>query len=136
MSVPLFYKELNIPSTIEGLDQCLIVVKEIELFLKLDYEKLLSLQTCIVESVENAIIHGNKGDRNLSVRVLFEITDDQIIIEVEDQGNGFDIDLIPSPLLKDNLRKESGRGIFFIRNLSSCCITKGNGNILFIIISR
>ena len=49
---------------------------------------------------------------------------------------GFDIDMVPSPLLQANIRKESGRGIFFIKNLSSSCYTLGSGNILIMKINR
>ena len=136
MNIPLFYKELNIPSAVEGLDDCLLLVKEIGENFNLDLDKLLSLQTVIVESVENAIIHGNNGIRELKVCFLIQVYTESIFIEVEDQGNGFDIDSVPSPILPENLRKECGRGIFFIRSLSSSCFTRGKGNILYIKIDR
>ena len=136
MNVPLYYKELIIPSTIEGVDSCLVLVNQISTLFKLDLELLFSLQTLILESVENAIYHGNHGNRDLFVYVSFEVTEFEIIIKVEDQGMGFDIDMVPSPLLQANIRKESGRGIFFIKNLSSSCYTLGSGNILIMKINR
>ena len=35
---------------------------------------------------------------------------------VSDQGEGFDPDALPDPLAPENLLKDSGRGIFFMRS--------------------
>ena len=136
MSSLLFYRELNIPSTIEGLNECLVIVDEVGEKFGLDFDRKLSLQTVIVESVENAIIHGNKCLRDLKVRFYLAITHEEIIIEVEDQGEGFDLNSVPSPIESSNIRKESGRGIFFIKQLSNNCSTLGKGNIIRINMDR
>jgi serine/threonine-protein kinase RsbW len=39
------------------------------------------------------------------------------LTRVHDQGKGFRIDKIASPLKKENLLRESGRGIFLMRTL-------------------
>ena len=131
-----YFNELNIPSTTEGLDKCLAVVDEIGTLLEFDFEKKFSLQTIIVEAVENAIIHGNRGIRELMVKVIFSIDDKHIVIEVKDAGEGFVLEEIVSPVSLDNIRKECGRGIYFIKMLSSDCYTIGKGNLLRIIIDR
>ena len=129
---PLFYKELIIPSTVEGLNMCLMIVDQIGKYFGMDFNTKFSLQTIVVESVENAIIHGNKNNRDLVIKVSFTVNVQHVLIRVEDQGDGFDINSIPSPLSKQNLLKESGRGIFFIKSLCSSCVTLGHGNILLI----
>ena len=133
---PLFYKVLVVPSSVEGLDQCLLIVDEIGKLFMMDFDTKFSLQTIVVESVENAIIHGNKSNRDLVIKISFTVTVQNVIIEVEDQGEGFDLNSIPSPITKQNLLKESGRGIYFIKSLCSSCITFGYGNILQIKMDR
>jgi serine/threonine-protein kinase RsbW len=132
----LFQRELIIPSTIEGLNSCLDVVGEIRQQFDLNFDTSFCLHTVIVESVENAFIHGNKGDRELEVRVFISINQSQIFVEVEDRGDGFDLGSVPHPISLEDLKAEGGRGIFFIKKLSSSCYTVGNGNIIRIIIDR
>ena len=38
-------------------------------------------------------------------------------VHIKDEGKGFDLNSIPDPLLPENLTKDSGRGIFIIKNL-------------------
>ena len=42
-----------------------------------------------------------------------------ICIEVHDEGEGFDFELIEDPTLKNNIRKETGRGIHIMKSLCS-----------------
>jgi serine/threonine-protein kinase RsbW len=136
MKQTLFQRELFIPSTIEGLNKCLDVVGEIRKQFDLNFDTSFCLHTVIVESVENAFIHGNKGKRELEVRVFISINQTQILVEVEDKGEGFDLGCIPQPISLADFKSEGGRGIYFIKKLSNLCYTVGNGNIIRIIISR
>jgi serine/threonine-protein kinase RsbW len=67
------------------------------------------------EIVNNAIIHGNRLDRQKQVVVRIARTTDQITITVWDQGKGFDLDLLPDPRSPDALLRGSGRGIYLAR---------------------
>jgi serine/threonine-protein kinase RsbW len=136
MSEWLYNIQLIIPSTAEGLNECLDIVNDISIKFDLDFEKTFALHTVLVEAVENAIIHGNRGIRDYTVRLDIRINFYQIFLEVEDQGNGFDINLIPSPVSAGNICKEAGRGIFFIKNLSDSFWNIGKGNIVRILINR
>lgn len=136
MDQVLFERELFIPSTIEGLNICLDVVDEIRTLFDLNFDISFCLHTVIVETVENAFIHGNKGHRDLEVRVYISINQAQIFVEVEDKGEGFDLGSIGHAMSLKDLKSEGGRGIFFIKSLSSFCYTVGNGNIIRIIINR
>ena len=72
------------------------------------------------ESVVNAIKHGNRHDE--SKRVVVEFTPvpahdpTELVIRVEDEGEGFDPEEIADPLAPENILKSSGRGIFLIRS--------------------
>ena len=130
MSNFLFHRELFISSSIEGLEECLLIAKKVGDMFELDFEKMLSLQTVTVESVENAITHGNHSLRELKVRFCILVTFSEIIIEVEDQGDGFSLSSVPSPIISmPNICKESGRGIFFIKCFSKKVCLLGRGKL-------
>lgn len=127
---------LSIPSTVEGLNKCLDKVSSIGTDFDFDFDQNFAFHTIIVEAVENAIIHGNKLNRDLLVDIRITISDLNIFIEVEDSGDGFDLNSIPSPIDSANILKESGRGIYFIRKLSNSFVTVGKGNKVLIVIKR
>jgi anti-sigma regulatory factor (Ser/Thr protein kinase) len=131
-----YYNRLIITSTPEGLKTCLNLVPEIEHKLHLDDKTSFALRTILIESVTNAICHGNHYDKNLKAIITVKISNKQIFVEVEDQGEGFDASLIPSPIDKDNITLETGRGVFFIRAFSDSFKTIGKGNIVNIVINR
>jgi len=136
MNQILFQKEIFIPSTIEGLNSCLDVIGELKVQFDFNFDTIFCLHTVLVEAVENAFVHGNKGVRELDVRVFFLISANEIFVEVEDRGEGFDLNAISSPIDDSNLIREGGRGIFFIKKLSASCYTEGKGNILRIKLNR
>jgi serine/threonine-protein kinase RsbW len=47
---------------------------------------------------------------------------------IEDEGNGFDRSKLQNPTDQENIRKESGRGIFIIKNLTECINFNEKGN--------
>jgi serine/threonine-protein kinase RsbW len=70
----------------------------------LDDDALHWVSVAVRESVVNAIKHGNKHDPT------------ELVIRVEDEGEGFDPEVIADPLAPENILKSSGRGIFLIRS--------------------
>jgi serine/threonine-protein kinase RsbW len=86
----------------------------------LDEDALHWVSVAVRESVVNAIKHGNKSDE--SKRVVVEFTPlpvnepEQLVIHVQDEGEGFDPDELADPLAPENILKSSGRGIFLIRS--------------------
>lgn len=71
----------------------------------------------LTEAVNNAIVHGNGKDISKQVRITLSTSDTELIITVQDQGQGFDINALPDPLHPDNLLRDGGRGVFLIRQL-------------------
>ncbi len=91
-------------------------------------ERLFDIKLCVEEAVRNAILHGNRLDKKLHVKVSYLIADGRINIEVEDEGAGFDPAKIPDPTSKGNMTKESGRGVCLIRRLMDRVEFNKNGN--------
>lgn len=88
------------------------------------------IHLCICESVSNAIYHGNNQDLSKNVTIFAECANDFLVVEVSDEGNGFDYTNLPDPTLSKNLRKEGGRGLFIIRNLADQLVFKNNGSVI------
>lgn len=83
-------------------------------------ERIPSFIVAVTEAISNAILHGNRQNPEKHVRVrLFQCkAPPGLMVEVEDEGEGFNPQLIPDPTQQDNLLKEGGRGIFLMRNFA------------------
>ena len=109
--------ELIIPSS---LDQIEIVEKATEKTadkMNFSEEEKDSLAIAVTEAVNNAILHGNKQDKNKKVRVRFELEKTRLTVRIKDEGPGFNPENVSDPLAPENLLKESGRGIFILSSL-------------------
>lgn len=71
-----------------------------------------------IESVTNAIKHGNRLDPTTFVFLDASLEGEVLVISVKDEGLGFDFTNLPDPTLPENIFKFSGRGIYLIRSLS------------------
>lgn len=85
---------------------------------KISKENFNRIYLCISEAVINSIEHGNKGDKNKNVSIELYCKKNKINVFIKDEGEGFDISKIQDPTCKENIRKESGRGIHIIKSLS------------------
>jgi len=72
------------------------------------------LSTALSEALANAIIHGNKIQPQKKVALKIQFYSDMVKINVADQGKGFDLKKIESPLKEENLKKTNGRGIYLM----------------------
>ncbi|HEX9912213.1 MAG TPA: ATP-binding protein [candidate division Zixibacteria bacterium] len=85
--------------------------------LGLNKDQLADIAISVTEVVNNAIVHGNKNNPQKKVTLRLITDKSSIVIEVEDEGEGFDLDSLPCPITEENLLKEVGRGIFILRSL-------------------
>jgi serine/threonine-protein kinase RsbW len=83
----------------------------------LDEDGGFDIRLCVEEAVRNAIVHGNHSDRKRSVKVDCRVENGAAIIEVEDEGAGFDYNNVPDPTKESNILKNSGRGVYLIKKL-------------------
>ena len=119
-SPPRDVVRLEFCSAFDMLDFVQLVSDHLCRRLGFDEDSMHWVSVAIRESVINAIKHGNQHD--FSKRVAVEFTQvpaadpAELVIRVEDEGEGFDPDSIADPLAPENLLKSSGRGIFLIRS--------------------
>jgi serine/threonine-protein kinase RsbW len=71
-----------------------------------------------VEAVNNAILHGNKGNAEKMVTVDFKADGNWFEVSVTDQGDGFNYDSLPDPTDPANIENLHGRGVFIMRSLA------------------
>ncbi len=76
-----------------------------------------NIMIAVTESVNNAIKHGNKNDKDKNVTLSLSFNKNEINFVIEDQGVGFDYNDLPDPTAPENLEKPEGRGIFLMKNL-------------------
>lgn len=92
-----------------------------------------NIMVAVTESVNNAIKHGNKMDKNKNV-VLSAIYEENFVkFIIEDEGEGFDFHNLPDPTAPDRLDQLGGRGIFLMRHLSDEVSFSNNGKAVELI---
>ena len=78
-------------------------------------DAVFAVRLALDEALVNAVKHGNRYDPDKTVRVEFNINEDRIVIQVEDQGPGFVPDALPDPTAEENLGRPHGRGVMLMR---------------------
>jgi serine/threonine-protein kinase RsbW len=80
-------------------------------------EPLYWVGMALREALANAIKHGNKLNPDKRVFVSMRLVDhDELHIDVEDEGEGFDLSQLGDPTAPENLLRSSGRGVFYMKH--------------------
>lgn len=111
-------RDLEITSDIQNLRLIENLIDELQFELDLSDESYGNVLVATMEAINNAIIHGNKSDPNKLVVVKVEKEKNELVVNIKDQGSGFDPTSIPDPTAPENLEKINGRGIFLMERLS------------------
>lgn len=120
---------IEIPSDIKYIREVSSkILKSLEPY-NLNEGMLSDIRLCVEEAVRNSIVHGNLNDRKLPVTVDYGIeTGNALIIDIADNGKGFDHNKVPDPTHEGNLLKGSGRGVYLIRKLMDKVEYNNKGN--------
>jgi serine/threonine-protein kinase RsbW len=86
------------------------------------------VRLAVEEAMVNAVKHGNRGDSAKEARLRFHVNAEFVLVEVEDEGAGFDPAQVPDPLAPENLERPSGRGLFLIRKYMTWMRHNERGN--------
>ena len=119
---------MKIPSDITYIKRVSSQVEDLLKANNADESDMFDIRLCLEEAIKNSIIHGNKGDKTLTVLINYTLDSDKFTIEIEDQGQGFNIAGVPDPTTEDNLLKEGGRGVFIIRKIMDKAEYNSSGN--------
>lgn len=127
---------LNLKSTHEESEKVPDFVDELQEKCNLDDEISGNLMLLLSEAVSNAIEHGNQLDPNKTAEIVVEITDNEIVAMVKDEGKGFQPSEQDNPLEEENLLKDGGRGVFLLKELSDEMEYQENGTRLRFLLKR
>lgn len=79
---------------------------------------MLNVPVALTEALSNAILRGNADDPRKRVRVHARVDRVHLVIEVTDEGAGFDMDACTiDPTTPEHLENEDGRGLFLMQKL-------------------
>jgi serine/threonine-protein kinase RsbW len=84
----------------------------------------------LTEALINALKHGNREDPGKQVLLSYHVGFDQVLLEVEDEGPGFNPADVPDPTLPENVERSCGRGLFLMRFYSTWLRFNERGNRL------
>lgn len=111
--------ELEIPSDVRYIASIVNVLRrECELFAFPARHCSLNVPVALSEALSNAILRGNQEHADKQVRVRAEVDSSSLVVEVADEGSGFDLDAATTDVTDPaNLEREEGRGLFLMRAL-------------------
>jgi len=122
-------------SNILNIDSKKSELKKVEDFLRkifeahnLSDEHFNKVFLCVSEAIVNSIVHGNKQNDHKKIGIRVVIEGYNLILQITDEGEGFDIKGVPDPTSKENIMKESGRGIHIIKTISETLEYNEKGN--------
>lgn len=126
-------KVMKVPSETRSIKKVSSAILESISSFDLDEGTIFDIKLCIEEAVRNAIVHGNQSNRRLIVRVAYWLEGRKLVIEVTDQGKGFDHRMVDDPTLEKHITKSSGRGVYLIKKLMDEVIYTKAGNTVWMI---
>lgn len=99
----------------------------------------LNVPVALSEALSNAILRGNREQREKHVRLRASLTADHLVLEVHDEGGGFDLaDCTADPAAPENLEREDGRGLFLMQRLTDRvdCFRNDGGSVVRLTINN
>jgi len=111
--------DVRIPSDVQYIEAIVEeVVERCEAYRFSRRHLALNVPVALTEAMSNAILRGNLEDASKSVRVRAAVDSVRLVLEVRDEGDGFDLEACTrDPRTPENLLRENGRGLFLMRRL-------------------
>lgn len=121
---------IHIPSIIENIRMIESFIDNAKDKFQLEDDIYGNIMIAVTEAVNNAIKHGNAGNKSKNVFLSLSLEESLIKFIVKDEGSGFDFENLPDPTAPENLEKPGGRGIFLMKHLSDEVKFKEGGKIV------
>jgi serine/threonine-protein kinase RsbW len=120
---------LSIPSSTENIHQVEGFIEEICDRYNLTGHYFGNISLAVLEAVDNAIIHGNRNNKDKSVKLILSIKPGQLEFKINDEGAGFDYSKVPDPTdPMIDIPEGIGRGLFIIRSMTDEVTFNDQGN--------
>ena len=127
---------LTIKSDLNSIRQVEKIIDDLSTKLGVEKNNYGKIMVAAMEAVNNAVMHGNKNVSEKKVFVELKYENKQLIISVEDQGEGFNYNNIPDPTAPENIEKITGRGVFLMRKLADEVKFNDKGNKVILIFNN
>ena len=102
-------------STLDSVDKAEELVMRAAAKLGFEEDDQHQIGMAVRECVVNAVVHGNRYNKNKHVHLEIESGNGQLSVTIGDEGQGFDMASLPDPTSPENLLRQSGRGLLLIR---------------------
>jgi serine/threonine-protein kinase RsbW len=121
-------RKIKIESAVSNLRAVENAIDEVVNELGIKQESYGKILVCTLEAVNNAIMHGNKYDKEKMVDVEISCKKEKLKIRIKDEGIGFIPEDVPDPTTPENLEALNGRGIFLMSKLADEITYSKKGN--------
>jgi serine/threonine-protein kinase RsbW len=129
--------ETRIPSDVGAIEEAVELIVRHCLSGNIVSQRLrFNLCVALSESLANAIICGNLEDASKWVEVRAELRPESILVQVTDEGDGFDPATVRDPTSPEDLEEPCGRGLFLIRSLVDEVRFNPKGNSICLMLRR
>src|SRR5438067_221877 len=102
------------PSTLESVDTVEADILKAAVEAGFGEDEQHGIGMAVRECMVNAVVHGNRYNKNKHVHVNVRKAGDDFQIRITDQGEGFETERVPDPLDDSNILRHSGRGLFLM----------------------
>ncbi len=107
--------QTTLDSTLQTADKAEDLAMQEAAKLGLDDDAQHQVGMAVRECTVNAVVHGNRYNKNKRVHLQIERSDSELTITIGDEGEGFYLNSLPDPLAPENLLRQSGRGLMLAR---------------------
>ncbi len=107
---------LTIPAKAEYISLCRLALTGLARVRTLADETLADLKLALTEACSNSVRHAYGGARGGSVEIVYDLHPDRLVIEVTDDGGGFEF--AEGVLEEERELAEGGLGIAIIRSIA------------------
>jgi serine/threonine-protein kinase RsbW len=120
----------SLPAACENVYKKMLAELETKSFSRDD---IFAIHLAVEEAFINAALHGNDFDSDKKIKIEYSIAGDKIEVWVTDQGDGFDVSLIPDPRDEENRLKSHGRGLLLMRSYMDVVDFNKKGNCVHMV---
>ena len=111
----MFYIKMSLQSDLSKLLEIDLFLDRIMRQFKISRDYLGILDVPLNECVKNAIVHGNKSDRNKKVNIEVHREKSELLFSITDEGQGFDYDTF----LRQGIEQRDVNGLSLVEMLTN-----------------
>lgn len=111
-------REITVPGSLDSLGMIHEWMRNFLIECQLTETELHNTLLAVSEAVTNAIRHGCQERAGSAITISAEHANHEVVVKVQDCGNGFCPEDVPDPTESSYLHRSGGRGVFLLRSLS------------------